>query len=65
MGPNRSFRSGYLYTLFTLNYLGSFLLLLYMVLGLTFHYDYVPIIYCCSIFVHDKTTILIGTWSLT
>jgi hypothetical protein len=29
------------------------------------HYDYVPIIYYCSIFVHDKTTILFGTWSLT
>jgi hypothetical protein len=36
-----------------------------MVLELTLHYDYVPIIYYCSIYVHDKTTILIGTWSLT
>jgi hypothetical protein len=36
-----------------------------MVLGLILHYDYVPIIYYCFITVHDKTIILIGTWSLT
>jgi hypothetical protein len=36
-----------------------------MVLGLTLHYDYVPIIYYCSISVHDNTTMLIGTSSLT
>jgi hypothetical protein len=36
-----------------------------MVLGLILPYDYVPIIYNCSISVHDKTIILIGTWSLT
>jgi hypothetical protein len=36
-----------------------------MVLGLILHYDYIPIIYYYSISVHDKTTILIETWSLT
>jgi hypothetical protein len=50
MGPNSSTYFGYLFTLFTLNYLGS-LLLLYMVLGLILHYVHVPIIllfYLCS-----------------
>jgi hypothetical protein len=42
MGPNRSPESGYLYTLFTPEILGS--LCLYMVLGLILHYDYVPIV---------------------
>jgi hypothetical protein len=36
-----------------------------MVLGLTLHYDYIPIIYYCSISIHDKIIILIGTWSLS
>jgi hypothetical protein len=41
------------------------MLLLYLVLGLILHYDYVPIITVVLIIVHDKIIVLIRTWSLT
>jgi hypothetical protein len=44
MGPNRSPESRYIYTLFTPELFGLFLLMLYMVSGLLLHYDHVPII---------------------
>jgi hypothetical protein len=43
------------------------LLLIYLVLGLMLHlnYDHVPIMLLLLIIVHDKTIVLIGSWSLT
>jgi hypothetical protein len=46
MGPNRSPQTAYLFTLFTPESLGSYVIA-YTVLGLIFHHIHVPIILLC------------------
>jgi hypothetical protein len=66
MGPNRSPQFGYLYMFFTTELLGSYLLLLYVVLGVKVHIIHDHDFIINGLFtVHDKIIMLIGTWRTT
>ena len=63
MGPNRLPQFDYLYTLFTTELSGQYLLVLYVVLGMEIHYSWLHFCYQLLFIVHVEIIMLIGTWS--